>query len=530
VSKTLRVTGNREWRCGIAGATLSDPEPFEHMPIVYERAFGGWDRSAADPADHRLEARNPVGMGFLHRSEGTIDTRLPNVEHPGQLMSGRKDKPEPAGFNAVDCSWTPRRELAGTYDDAWRARRFPLWAEDYDARYGHCADGSRIDFLVCMLRTEAPEPFEAATAPLPSIATLAGLLGKRMNNPTLRQVLVPLGLDRQTLDSSEQVVDLRRTYGLRLTCRKAPGTTRGSAATLVLHGIDLMRVGEFESRGWHGELPRGIVFDDSPEAAISKIGRPFLRARALRLAGDLGRLDLLPQCLAQLGDDDPACGFHAACSALLLGDRQTALHHLQILALASGGFQAAAASLFFKLASPAQARPLLAELSRQPAQSRILIQGIAFAGDPHYVPWLIARMSELPLVRLAGQAFSFVTGADLAVQHLDTNVPDEWLAVPSEDPAATDTAMDEDESLPWPDPTKVDAWWRERSASFTVSTRYFLGQGISAAHCMSVLRSGLQRQRTAAADHMALLEPGAMRFNTAAAAWRQKRQLAQLGC
>lgn len=139
VRKTLRVTGDREWRRGIAGATLSEPEPFEHMPIVYERAFGGWDRSSADPADHRLEARNPVGTGFLHRGEGAIGTRLPNVEHPGQLMSGWKDKPEPAGLNAVDCAWTPRRELAGTYDDAWRARRFPLWAEDYDPRYGHCA-------------------------------------------------------------------------------------------------------------------------------------------------------------------------------------------------------------------------------------------------------------------------------------------------------------------------------------------------------------------------------------------------------
>lgn len=137
--KTLRVSGNREWRRGIAGAAASEPEPFEHMPITYERAFGGWDRTSADPADHRLEARNPVGTGFLTRGEGAIGTRLPNVEQPGQLMSSWKDKPEPAGFNAIDCGWSPRRELAGTYDDAWRERRFPLWAEDYDPRYGHCA-------------------------------------------------------------------------------------------------------------------------------------------------------------------------------------------------------------------------------------------------------------------------------------------------------------------------------------------------------------------------------------------------------
>jgi len=139
VRKMLRVTGDRAWRRGIAGVMMSEPEPFEHMPITYERAFGGWDRSSPDPAEHRLETRNPVGTGFLLNADAVIGTRLPNVELPGQLVSGWKDKPEPAGFNAIDCAWTPRRELAGTYDDAWRTRRFPLWAADYDPRYGHCA-------------------------------------------------------------------------------------------------------------------------------------------------------------------------------------------------------------------------------------------------------------------------------------------------------------------------------------------------------------------------------------------------------
>lgn len=150
--------------------------------------------------------------------------------------------------------------------DTWDTPTFRMTAS-------YANDGASIDFLVCMLRTEPPEPFEAVTAPLPSITTLARLLGKRMNDPALRQVLVPLGLDRQTLDSSnEQIVDFRRTYGFRLTCRKASSANRSSAATLVLHGIELIRAGELESRGWHGELPRGIVFDDSPEAAITKIG------------------------------------------------------------------------------------------------------------------------------------------------------------------------------------------------------------------------------------------------------------------
>jgi hypothetical protein len=139
VRKTLRVFGDRRWRRGIVGATMSRPVPFERMPIIYERAYGGWDRSAPDAADHRVDLRNPVGTGFVHRGDAVDGTALPNVEHPDRLIASWKDRPAPAGLNAIDCAWSPRRELAGTYDAAWRAQRFPLWAEDFDPRYGLCA-------------------------------------------------------------------------------------------------------------------------------------------------------------------------------------------------------------------------------------------------------------------------------------------------------------------------------------------------------------------------------------------------------
>lgn len=140
IHKRLRVFGDRIWqRSLVGGATMSSPKPFESMPIQYERSYGGWDRSAADPAEHRLEDRNPVGKGFAVRAEGCVDMPLPNIEYPDQLISSWKDRPAPAGLNAIECQWTPRRELAGTYDENWRTNRYPLWAEDFDQRYHHCA-------------------------------------------------------------------------------------------------------------------------------------------------------------------------------------------------------------------------------------------------------------------------------------------------------------------------------------------------------------------------------------------------------
>lgn len=140
IHKQLRVFGERRWARSIVGLPkISEPEPYESMPIVFERAYGGWDRGAADPAEHRLEARNPVGTGFATRAAHAIGQALPNVEDARHLISAWDDRPAPAGLSCVSCDWSPRRELAGSYDEQWQARRAPLWALDFDARYHQCA-------------------------------------------------------------------------------------------------------------------------------------------------------------------------------------------------------------------------------------------------------------------------------------------------------------------------------------------------------------------------------------------------------
>src|SRR5262245_46225213 len=139
IKKRLRVIGDRVWETGMLGIRMSAPRQFERMPLVYERAYGGWDRSAADEAQHRLERRNHVGTGFACREEGCVVSSVAKVEDPDHLIARWSDRPAPAGLNAIDCAWSPRRELAGTYDDEWRRTRFPSWAADFDPRYHNCA-------------------------------------------------------------------------------------------------------------------------------------------------------------------------------------------------------------------------------------------------------------------------------------------------------------------------------------------------------------------------------------------------------
>ena len=139
VNKTLLVSGDRRWgsTAGILGMTGA--EPFETMPLTYERAFGGFDRADEDVTLHRMYDTNPVGTGFATRERHLIDRALPNVEYPEQRVRGWKDRPTPAGLGPIPCWWSPRREHSGTYDQRWMAERAPLWAIDFDDRYHQAA-------------------------------------------------------------------------------------------------------------------------------------------------------------------------------------------------------------------------------------------------------------------------------------------------------------------------------------------------------------------------------------------------------
>ena len=122
-----------------------------------------------------------------------------------------------------------------------------------------------------------------------------------------------------------------------------------------------------------------------------------LRSRALLVAGRCGRRDLVNACVAALADEEDRCAFEAARSGLLLGDRAESLRSLKALAIGEGGMMPMniLALCVLKVVSPEDAQTMLAALADDPTQIRTLIRGIAIAGDPHFVPWLIAQMEEL---------------------------------------------------------------------------------------------------------------------------------------
>jgi uncharacterized protein (TIGR02270 family) len=265
-----------------------------------------------------------------------------------------------------------------------------------------------------------------------------------------------------------------------------------------------------------------------PGAALPVAARDehaALRARAFRVIGDRGLTPLLSLCLDGLADDDAVCAFEAARAAVLLGDRRAAPAALDAAASAAGPLRRPAMGLALHVQGMPAVHEALRRLSRDPLDARLLIQCVGIVGDPHFVPWLIERMNDLTLARPAGEAFSRITGLDLALLDLERKPPENVQAMPADDAANDAVAVDEDESLPWPEPEAIQAWWQAHGQRFASGTRYFMGEPLSSAHCLEVLRSGFQRQRQAAALYLCLLSPGTPFFNTAAPAWRQQRWL-----
>lgn len=127
VKKTLIVYGPRVFQKAGAGVTPSEPEPFVEHPIVYEWSYGGQDLRDAEPRRHVMDLRNPVGRGVAARAVDLVDQPAFRVEY---LHSSAT----PAGFGAIASHWSPRRELAGTYDDVWLRTRRPLLPADHDSR------------------------------------------------------------------------------------------------------------------------------------------------------------------------------------------------------------------------------------------------------------------------------------------------------------------------------------------------------------------------------------------------------------
>ncbi|WLH10165.1 TIGR02270 family protein [Pseudomonas hefeiensis] len=251
---------------------------------------------------------------------------------------------------------------------------------------------------------------------------------------------------------------------------------------------------------------------------------PSVLARAARTAGELRRRDLLPTIRTHRLHENTATRFWANWATAQMGDAQ-ALEPLRQFAGQPGEFQYRALCVVLAWQEREPSIAWIRQWVQDPRDRRIGIQALGLLGDPVCVPWLIQQMSDLPYARVAGEAFSLITGADLALLDLELQDLPDFDAGPNDNPEDPNVAMDPDENLPWPDPQAIERWWQANGGHFQAGTRYMLGLAHSEHSFQQALIHGQQRQRIAAACGIARYRLTEVLFPTSAPAWRQRRLL-----
>lgn len=248
---------------------------------------------------------------------------------------------------------------------------------------------------------------------------------------------------------------------------------------------------------------------------------PGVLARAARTAGELRRRDLMPAIRAHRLHTDDNLRFWANWATAQMGDEE-ALGPLRQFAEQPGEHRGRALNVLLCWQKREASMAWLRGHAQDIAQRRLVIQGAGLLGDPVSIPWLIQQMGDLPHARLAGEAFSLITGADLALLDLELVATPDYDAGPTDDPSDPNVAMDPDQDLPWPDPQLVQAWWQANQAKLQSGAPYLLGAALNERRCLEVLATGQQRQRIAAACALARFRPTEALFPTSAPANRQR--------
>jgi len=236
--------------------------------------------------------------------------------------------------------------------------------------------------------------------------------------------------------------------------------------------------------------------------------------------GELNQKNLLPEVMANAQDEDTNCRFYAAWTGLLLREAST-IPVLQSFVETGEPHAEQALSLLLRRMRIDEAHQFQQSLAQQAETKRLSVQALGMIGDPSKIELLFEYMNIPELSRVAGEAFSMITGLDIAYESLETEWPEGFKAGPTEDPDDDDVAMDADEDLCWPDVSQLKHWWEKNRHRTKNKTAYLCGENKTIEGLNIVLKTGFQRQRAAAALELTIRQPEIPLFETRAPARRQ---------
>lgn len=229
-----------------------------------------------------------------------------------------------------------------------------------------------------------------------------------------------------------------------------------------------------------------------------------LLAVSLRVIGELKLREFLPVLSAPILGGSSSVAFWTIWSSIMLGKTEQATK-LEGFVSYPGPFQSLAIDIFFRVVSVATAYPVVSAMANIAGNAKQLIRASIVLGDPKAIPWLINRMSDPECARLAGRAFSMITGIDLIRKDLVIDIPDITAINYSASEQSEETQnLSGEDILPWPDAEKIKGVWDRYGHQFCDGKRYVYGKPINAQRLKEYIDSDDQAVRRSAALELAL--------------------------
>jgi uncharacterized protein (TIGR02270 family) len=141
------------------------------------------------------------------------------------------------------------------------------------------------------------------------------------------------------------------------------------------------------------------------------------------------------------------------------------------------------------------------------------------------LPWM--EQDDRTLARLAGEAFSAITGLELTGRYIeeDLTLEDEEPIPFEQDDLDAKLEPGPESDLPLPEPGLVSAWWSEARPKLDPAGRYLSGRPFDLDPLLDALQFGAARRRHMLALELAIRSRGAIQVETRAFARTQVREL-----
>ncbi len=277
-------------------------------------------------------------------------------------------------------------------------------------------------------------------------------------------------------------------------CSQSYTDIKTKLQTLITHTNPWVRVASIDTLNYYkvdidSAFLQGLLEDKEVQVQVS----------VLKLIGEhkLGAYNQEIKLLVEHESEEVK--FTATYAGCLL-QLPVAYQTLQIFCFSQNKHLREALTLLYHVIKEEKVSSVLQQVAKQTLSPRIKAYNLAMAGYPEAIPLLIKEMEKLDHALYCAEAFSFITGVDLADADLirvDT-ISEEEESILRESGKTDEWTQNYEEDLPLPDVAHVKVWWQKHQHHFLKGTRYLAGKRLTQENLEAIKETGTQTQQQVA--------------------------------